>query len=179
MFNPLRSAGGRASRSALALLVATALLSAGTAIAFAATRTFTLKLARHAKVTDVQGKTTRMNVVTNRHGFVVYTLSGDSPRHPKCTSSVCLQFWPAVTVGSAKKPTKAPGISGKLAIWKHAGMRQVTINGHPLYTFSGDAQRDVATGEGIVSFGGTWHVRTASGTIAKAPQSTGSGPSSW
>ena len=35
----------------------------------------------------------------------------------------------------------------------------MTLNGHPLYTFEGDGDKaGVANGNGIVAFGGTWHV---------------------
>ena len=34
----------------------------------------------------------------------------------------------------------------------------MTLNGIPLYRFSLDAHAGQATGQGIKSFGGTWHV---------------------
>jgi predicted lipoprotein with Yx(FWY)xxD motif len=37
----------------------------------------------------------------------------------------------------------------------------VTLNGRPLYTFALDkGKKGSAKGEGIVAFGGTWHVVT-------------------
>jgi hypothetical protein len=42
-------------------------------------------------------------------------------------------------------------------------MRQLTLGGRPLYTFVGDGGKaHKSTGEGVVSFGGTWHVVAAS-----------------
>jgi len=41
---------------------------------------------------------------------------------------------------------------------------QVTVNGAPVYTFSGDASAGSTNGEGINSFGGTWHVVKVGGT---------------
>jgi hypothetical protein len=44
----------------------------------------------------------------------------------------------------------------------------VTVNGAPVYTFVPDANPGDAKGEGIMSFGGTWHVVQASGTSGGA-----------
>jgi hypothetical protein len=74
-----------------------------------------------------------------------------------------------VTVSSAKpKPTAATGIKGKLGTRKLGGKFQVTLNGHPLYNYSADSAKAAATGEGIVAFGGTWHVVKASGASTGA-----------
>ena len=105
------------------------------------------------------------SIVTNSRGLTVYTLSGDTARHLKCTkASVCLTFWPPVTVPtSSTKLSAAPGIRGRLALLHRDGFFQVTLGGHPLYTFFGDHnRRRSATGQGIVSFGGTWKVVTVS-----------------
>jgi predicted lipoprotein with Yx(FWY)xxD motif len=137
---------------------ATALL-VGIAIA----KTFTLEVAKHAKVTNTAGVTKRENIVVNSRGFAVYDLTGDSKHHPKCTkANHCFPIWPPVTVASARKLTKAAGVHGKLGVWRRNGFFQVTLGGHPLYRFAPDTKRRVATGEGIRSFGGTWHVIKAS-----------------
>ena len=44
------------------------------------------------------------------------------------------------------------------------GTRQVTYAGHPLYFFSGDAQRGQTNGEGLKDFGASWYVLAPSGT---------------
>jgi predicted lipoprotein with Yx(FWY)xxD motif len=130
--------------------------------AFASTRP-TLGLATHVPV-----KTKSDTVVTNVHGVTVYTLSGETTRHLECTkANSCFLFWFPVKVSSARsKLTAAHGIKGKLGTLHRNGFFQVTLAGRPLYTFVGDANKSRrATGEGIVSFGGTWHViavRTAS-----------------
>jgi predicted lipoprotein with Yx(FWY)xxD motif len=43
------------------------------------------------------------------------------------------------------------------------GSLEVTYNGWPLYTFTGDSGPDTVKGEGITGFGGTWYVLNASG----------------
>jgi predicted lipoprotein with Yx(FWY)xxD motif len=162
-------------RRVMVIVVALAGVLATAALA----KTFALKVAKHATVTDTKGKTTHPTIVVNSHGFAVYTLTGDSPKHPECTkSNHCLDFWPPVTVKSAKQLSKASGVKGKLGLWHRRGFIQVTIDGHPLYTFFNDAKRDVATGEDLHTFGGFWHVRKASGgghttTGASTPTSGG------
>ena len=113
----------------------------------------------------------------------MYTLSGDSRQHPECTkANKCFQFWFPVKINSTKKLSKAPHVKGSLGTWKRNGFIQVTLGGHPLYTFLGDTHKNAATGEGIKSFGGTWHVVKAgsgkssttmtSGTSSTATSST-------
>ena len=120
--------------------------------------------------------TVRQGVVTNAKGFAVYTLSGDTAKHPKCTKADgCFKFWPPVKVSSATKLTKAPGVRGKLGTWRRNGFMQLTLNGHPLYTFINDSQKGKATGEDLHGFGGVWHASKTSapkGTATTAPIST-------
>jgi len=40
---------------------------------------------------------------------------------------------------------------------------QVTYNGWPLYTWTGDAQAGQATGQGIYNLGGLWYVISPDG----------------
>jgi hypothetical protein len=74
----------------------------------------------------------------------------------------CAAVWPPLTaIGS---PSAGPGISGSVGVITRAdGKRQVTLNGRPLYEFSGDHAAGDANGDG---FGGVWHVARPSGTAA-------------
>ena len=58
--------------------------------------------------------------------------------------------------------TKARGISGTLSRLKRVrgGFTQLMLNGHPVYRYNGDSSKGQGNGEGIRSFGGTWHVVT-------------------
>jgi predicted lipoprotein with Yx(FWY)xxD motif len=158
--------------------VAVCLLAATALVSVALAKTFTLTVAKHATVTNFNThKSVKEAVVVNAKGFVVYTLSGDSKAHPKCTkANGCFGFWPPVTVASIKKLSKAPGIKGKLGTWKRNGLTQVTLGGHPLYTFSVDTKKRSAQGEALKSFGGTWHVVKA-GSAGKSPSKGGQTPS--
>jgi predicted lipoprotein with Yx(FWY)xxD motif len=151
----------RRSRVILVALFAGVALAALAAVAVA--RTMTLNVARNAKVTNFNSHVATLeNVAVDSRGFVVYTLSGETTHHVKCTrASGCLSFWFPVTASSAKKLAKAKGIDGKLRIWHRGNISQVTLKGHPLYTFMGDTRKRQANGQQIRSFGGTWKVVTA------------------
>jgi len=137
---------------------------AGLAVA----KSFTLHTANDV---SVKGKTE--SIVVNGHGVTVYDLSGETTKHALCTKADgCFAFWFPVTVSSSHaKVAKGPGVSGKVGTWHRNGFFQVTLGGHPLYTFKFDNNKKGNTsGEGIVSFGGTWHVLRASSQ--KSPNTT-------
>jgi predicted lipoprotein with Yx(FWY)xxD motif len=148
-------------------LIMPALLASGAALALVASlalaKSYTLTIAHGAKVTDQSHNTKTESIVVNSKGFALYSLTGDSARNPKCTSSQCMQFWPPIKVHANEKLSAEPGIKGKLGTWSHNGFMQLTLDGHPLYMFSLDKHKDAATGEGVVSFGGTWHVHVIGG----------------
>jgi len=130
-----------------------------------------------ASVKVASGTTNKAHkLIVNSKGLAVYLLTGDSPSHPLCKGN-CLTYWPAVTTTSSK-PTLGAGITGKIGVWKHNKINQVTLNGHPLYTFAQDS-KGAALGQGVKSFGGVWYVMQPSGTpMAKSKSSTGGG-SGW
>jgi predicted lipoprotein with Yx(FWY)xxD motif len=112
-------------------------------------------------------------IAVNSKGVTVYTLSGESTKHLECTTRACFTAWPPVTVHG--KATMAAGVKGKLGTFKRNGFTQVTLNGHPLYTFEGDGNKaGVAHGNGIVAFGGTWHV-VVEGSVKAAQAQTPAG----
>lgn len=118
----------------------------------------TLSTAKNAVV----GKT----IAVSSHGVTVYELKPETIHHLLCTkANGCFRFWPPVTVASAKtKLAAATGVRGKLGILHRNGLFQVTLSGRPVYLFAGDgSKRGRAGGQGLHTFGGTWHVVTASG----------------
>ena len=148
------------SVGAASAVVLTAVL-AGPTVA----RMFTLNVATHAPVTNQSHKTVHESIVVDSAAKAVYSLSGDSKSHPECRkANHCFRFWPPVKVASARRLSKAPGVPGKLGTWKRDGFIQVTLGGHPLYTFAGDKMKRHATGQGIKAFGGTWSVAKARST---------------
>jgi predicted lipoprotein with Yx(FWY)xxD motif len=165
---------------AFAVAAIAGILTAGL-VGMAVAKTLTLQVGKNATVMNTSGSTAHENIVTNAKGHAVYTLSGDTTSHPKCTkANGCFGFWPPVTVSSAKSLSKASGISGKLGTFKRNGLTQVTVNGHPIYTFSPDKKKNAATGEGIHGFNGVWHVvkgpKSTSNATNSTPTTTTSAP---
>jgi predicted lipoprotein with Yx(FWY)xxD motif len=169
---PRRHSVRRTAATALAALTAFAAVAAFAVAGIAVAKSLVLQVAKNATVTDMTTNVTEHEAIAiNAKGFAVYWLSGDSKTHPKCTqANGCFKFWPPVTVKSAKSLSKAAGISGKLSTWSRDGFKQVVLGGHPLYTFAPDTKKDDSTGQGVVGFGGTWHVVTASGGSQPASQ---------
>jgi predicted lipoprotein with Yx(FWY)xxD motif len=110
-------------------------------------------------------------IVVDAHGRTVYALSPETAHHLLCKSRACFEFWPPLLVHSAHlKLTAGPGVSGHLGVLRRSsGKFQVTLRGLPLYRFSGDKAAGQANGEGIKTFGGTWHAVAAGTTPAASP----------
>lgn len=168
----------RGKRFVAIVLIGTAGFGVAALTGLAVAKSFTLAVVKNAKVTNItnpKGVAKHENVVSNAHGVSVYTLTHDTIQHPGCTkANRCFAFWFPVTVPSkSSKLTKAPGVKGKLGTFHRNGFFQVTLDKHPLYTFKFDNQhKGVATGEGVASFHGIWHVERASATTQSTKTST-------
>jgi len=115
-----------------------------------------------------------MSVVVTGAGKTVYELGGESLAKLKCLTTACLKIWMPVTVSSATaKVTVAKGVPGTASVLHRvkAKLYQVMLDRHPLYTYAGDSNGS-AKGQGIKSYGGSWHVvvaATAMTTGARRP----------
>ncbi len=135
------------------------------------------------KLASVKVGSSSSKLLVTSSGKPVYLLTGDSMKKPLCATSECLGAWPAVTATSAK-PALGAGVKGKLTVWSHKGMKQLVLNGHPLYTFASDSG-STAKGQGIKDDGQVWELLTAGGagftgssSSSSGSTSTGSGSSS-
>jgi predicted lipoprotein with Yx(FWY)xxD motif len=165
----------RSSAATLAAAAALALVACLAAIALAATATVKINSASNSKLGE--------RVAVNSQGLTLYSLSPETSNHLLCKSRECLAFWPPVTVPSRKAKVEAgPNVRGRLGILRRSnGMLQVTLRGMPLYRFAKDHAKGEASGQGIESFGGTWHAVSASTgapPAAQPPPSPGSPPPS-
>jgi predicted lipoprotein with Yx(FWY)xxD motif len=93
-----------------------------------------------------------------------------------CRSSACEAIWTPLTVPAGRQPSGPAGVAGKLtAVSRPGGVRQVALNGAPLYTFEFDHSSGELNGNGQQdSFDGTdftWQAATVSGAPAAAPSS--------
>lgn len=114
------------------------------------------------------------SLLVDSSGKTLYTLTNAAGSPVACTGK-CLTFWPPLLLpAGTTTATGAAGVTGLATVTAGGGM-QVTDNGAPLYRFAGDTAAGDAHGEGIGSFGGTWHVVKASAapgpTVAPSPTS--------
>ena len=110
-----------------------------------------------ATVKSVHNSSLGESILANGKGQTLYELSPETSHSLLCTSTTCFQFWPPYTVSKNAKLTSS-GVKGKLSKLHRNGFYQVTLDGRPLYRFSQDTHAGQASGQGIKSFGGTWHV---------------------
>lgn len=102
--------------------------------------------------------------VANDRGEVLYTYADDTPTHSACNSPWCLVDWPPLQAFSA--PTAISTITASLGVITGAGgTRQVTLAGHPLYTFAGDLHPGDIRGQGI---GDDWLMISPTGSLIGA-----------
>jgi len=100
-----------------------------------------------------------VTVLTNAHGLTLYWFAPDTPATSACAGS-CAAYWPPV-IGS---PEAGPGVTGKLGtIFRPGGAIQATYDGHPLYTYVGDADPDQTRGNNLDLNGGLWYEVRVSG----------------
>ena len=143
----------RAAGMTTAALAAVALLLLGLAVA-GANSAAPAATGTALRTTTIGGTT----VLTNAKGFTLYSFAPDTPASSKCYGS-CAAYWPPVTGTTAA----GQGLPGKVTtITRTGGSHQLTYNGHPLYTYIGDAAPGQARGNNLNLNGGLWHEVPAS-----------------
>lgn len=116
----------------------------------------------HTATATVAGKS--KTILTNAQGKTLYYFTPDTSTQVACTGG-CAQTWPPV-LNTSGTPTSASSLPGTLSVTNGANGAQVTYNGHPLYTYTGDSGPGETHGEGVA---GKWHVAASD----LAPQSGG------
>ena len=103
-------------------------------------------------------------VLVDDKGMTVYRFDNDTaPGKSTCgATGGCASAWPAVIVTGT--PAAGPGIDAKLTTFtRDDGKTQLQIDGHPLYTFAGDAKAGDTNGQGVID---KWYAVTADGDKA-------------
>ena len=123
-----------------------------------ATTSTTLHVASSAPVVLTAKSSKLGSILVDAKGMTLYTLTNAGKPVP-CTDQ-CATFWPPLVLPPGT--VTAMGGSGVTGLGTTSVMTvvQVTENGLPLYRFSKDTAPGDTNGEGISSFGGTWHVAT-------------------
>lgn len=97
-------------------------------------------------------------ILTTFDGFTLYTFDNDTGGVPTCTGDCANTWQPLVILGT---PTAGEGVSGTLdLVARDDGSMQVTLDGKPLYLYSGDSAVGDTNGDGIL---GIWHVVSVGG----------------
>lgn len=127
---------------------------------------------KKAALSDLPGLSVRKDaelgdIVVDKNGMTVYRFIKDQawPKSVSNCTGACLEKWPAVapvetadTEGVVKK--------GLMGFTRSDGVKQMTVNCWPIYTFSGDTAPGDTNGQGV---GGTWYAVSPAGKLVGAP----------
>jgi len=102
-------------------------------------------------------------IIVDASGRTLYLFAADTGAASTC-SGACASAWPPVNAPAS--PTAGTGLDPSLlgTTPRSDGNRQVTYNGHPLYTYVGDKKPGDTTGQGVTAFGAGWFVLSPAGT---------------
>ncbi|MFD4547771.1 SCO0930 family lipoprotein [Streptomyces sp. NPDC058466] len=115
---------------------------------------------KKATLADLPGLSVRKDaklgdIVVDKNGMTVYRFMKDQawPVSKSACTGACLEKWPAVAPVSAND-TKGVKKKGLMGFTRPDGVKQMTVNCWPIYTFSGDTAPGDTNGQGV---GGTWY----------------------
>ncbi len=113
-------------------------------------------------------------ILVDSQGMTLYHLSGEQNGKFICTSSACVGVWHPLIAPSSGTPS---GVGSLGTVKRPERTMQVTYEGTPLYTFTGDQQSGETKGQGIKDVG-TWSIVTTSsnGTPTTSTSSTPATP---
>jgi predicted lipoprotein with Yx(FWY)xxD motif len=115
-----------------------------------------------SKSATVSVRTTKLGrVLVNAQGRTLYLFMKDKNGKSACAGA-CATGWPPLLTSG--KPKAGAGVESKLlgTTVRKSG-RQVTYDGHPLYTYAGDSKAGQTNGEGSNAFGAAWYVLAPNG----------------
>ncbi|MCF3129611.1 SCO0930 family lipoprotein [Streptomyces olivochromogenes] len=105
-------------------------------------------------------------IVVDRNGMTVYRFIKDKawPKSVSNCTGACLEKWPAVAPVQAND-TKGVEKKGLMGFTRSDGVKQMTVDCWPIYTFSGDKAPGETNGQGV---GGTWYAVRPDGKLVGA-----------
>ena len=113
-------------------------------------------------------------ILVDGQGRTLYLFQGDTGTKSNC-SGACATNWPPLT---SANPTVGKGANASMigTTKRSDGTTQVTYNGHPLYTFSGDSNPGDTSGQGVNAFGALWYTLSPAGQqVTASPSNNGGG----
>jgi predicted lipoprotein with Yx(FWY)xxD motif len=137
------------------------LVTATAALAALAIATGAMATPKAASATVSVRRTKLGTILVDAQGRSLYLFLKDRNDRSACAGA-CAKFWPPLlTTG---RPTAGRGAEAKLlgTTVRRSG-RQVTYDGHPLYTYLGDKRPGQTGGQGSTTFGAAWWVLAPNG----------------
>jgi predicted lipoprotein with Yx(FWY)xxD motif len=113
-------------------------------------------------------------ILDDSKGDTLYLFAKDSGTKSAC-SGACASAWPPLRASG--KVTVGSGASASMVgtTPRSDGKPQVTYNGHPVYTFTGDNSPGDTSGQGVNAFGARWYVLSPAGSQVTSTASSSSG----
>jgi predicted lipoprotein with Yx(FWY)xxD motif len=115
-------------------------------------------------------------ILDDTRGRTLYLFKKDSGTKSACAGA-CASAWPPLR--ASVKPAVGVGATASMlgTSPRSDGKPQVTYNGHPLYTYSGDQNPGDTNGQGLTNFGGGWFAVSPAGNqvSGNASGATGGG----
>lgn len=100
--------------------------------------------------------------VAGKDGLALYVFLPDKGKDGSECNGDCAASWPPLTVKDPADVTAGDDVTGELGtITRDDGTKQVTLNGAPLYYFSGDEAAGDVNGQGLND---VWYLASAAGT---------------
>ncbi|MFF3935513.1 SCO0930 family lipoprotein [Streptomyces phaeofaciens] len=123
--------------------------------------------------TDLPGLSVRNDpnlgeIVVDKNGMTVYRFLKDKawPDPVSNCEGACVEKWPVVAP-VATNDTKGVQKKGLMSFTRGDGVKQMTVNCSPIYTFSGDKTPGDINGQGV---GGQWYAVAPDGKLVGAPE---------
>ncbi|MGZ4729742.1 MAG: COG4315 family predicted lipoprotein [Acidimicrobiales bacterium] len=102
------------------------------------------------------GSTDLGQVLVDLTGHTLYVFAADTNGSPTCVDESCTKVWPPLTGSGIAVGNGVPAQPGEFKlVARPDGANQLTVNGQPLYTYSGDAGPGETNGQSV---GGQWFV---------------------
>jgi len=102
-------------------------------------------------------------ILATPSGRTLYDFTPDTPTSSSCIKGFCVRLWPPLIVTGAPKVGRGLNPSLVGTIHRPDGQLQLTYGGHPLYTWIGDNEPGMITGQALLNVGGYWYVISPTG----------------
>ena len=151
--------------ASIAKLMVPAVLTAALVAAFVAHSGSAGRMSKQLVVRTANNPTLHEKVLVNRKGLTLYSLSVEQRGRFICTDKSCLSVWAPLVVAKGTIPTGASHLG---TVRRPDGRIQVSYNGRPVYTFTGDHKPGDVKGNGFKDVG-IWRPASPASSSAAAP----------